>query len=82
MKNKVPFPCFVYCPSINKIPEKCSTDFLEDLRKNETEAAAAVVFGRYSDNNKSVAQTARWTDADNLFKEKSTLKALTPFLNI
>jgi hypothetical protein len=41
-----------------------------------------VVFGRYSDNNKSVAQTARWTDADNLFKEKSTLKALTPFLNI
>ena len=29
-----------------------------------------IYFGRYSDNNKPVAKVNRWTDADNLFKEK------------
>ncbi len=29
-----------------------------------------IQFGRYSDNNKPVEKVARWTDADNLFKEK------------
>ena len=48
-------------------------------KKNESEAASAVVFGRYSDNNKSVAQTARWTDADNLFKEKKYFESLDAF---
>ena len=38
-----------------------------------------MVFGRYSDNNKSVAQTARWTDADNLFKEKKYFESLDAF---
>lgn len=53
--------------------------FGRSKKKNETEAAAAVVFGRYSDNNKSVAQTARWTDADNLFKEKKYFESLDAF---
>jgi len=29
-----------------------------------------IQFGRYSDNNKPVHKVDRWTDADNLFKEK------------
>ncbi|MEI2824702.1 MAG: hypothetical protein V9F02_14900 [Chitinophagaceae bacterium] len=53
--------------------------FGRSKKKNESEAASAVVFGRYSDNNKSVAQTARWTDADNLFKEKKYFESLDAF---
>lgn len=49
-------------------------------KKNvEPEVAPQVLFGRYSDNNKSVAQTARWTDADNLFKEKKYFESIDAF---
>ncbi len=36
-------------------------------------------FGRYSDNNKPVGKVARWTDADNLFKEKRYSESLDAF---
>lgn len=36
-------------------------------------------FGRYSDNNKPVGKVARWTDADNLFKEKKYSESLDAF---
>ena len=29
-----------------------------------------ISFGRYSDNNKSVAKVNRWTEGDNLFKQQ------------
>ena len=29
-----------------------------------------IVFGRYSDNNKTIVQVSRWTAADTLFREK------------
>ncbi len=38
-----------------------------------------IQFGRYSDNNKSLAKTTRWTDADNLFKEKKYTESLDAF---
>ena len=38
------------------------------LNKKE-EPRPDVVFGRYSDNNKSVAKVNQWTVADGLFKE-------------
>jgi len=38
--------------------------------KKKQGPAPDVLFGRYSDNNKSIAKVNRWTDADNLFKEK------------
>lgn len=41
----------------------------------------AIPFGRYSDNNKSVAKTNRWTDADNLYKEKKYLESLDAFFD-
>lgn len=40
----------------------------------------AVVFGRYSDNNKPPAKVNRWTDADNFFKEKNYPESLDAFL--
>ncbi len=40
-----------------------------------------IYFGRYSDNNKSVAKAARWTDADNFFKEKKYGEVLTAFFD-
>ena len=40
-----------------------------------------VSFGRYSDNNKTVQKTKRWTDADNLFKENSYHESITAFFD-
>lgn len=38
-----------------------------------------ILFGRYSDNNKTPAQVSRWTDADNLFKEKKYTESFDAF---
>ncbi len=41
----------------------------------------AVVFGRYSDNNKPLAKVNRWTDADNFFKDKKYPESLDAFFD-
>lgn len=41
----------------------------------------AISFGRYSDNNKTVAKVTRWTDADNLFKEKQYQQSIEAFFD-
>ncbi|NML19991.1 YbjN domain-containing protein [Pseudoflavitalea sp. G-6-1-2] len=41
----------------------------------------AITFGRYSDNNKSVAKVNRWTDADNLFKNKEYHQCIEAFFD-
>ncbi|MBX9784278.1 MAG: YbjN domain-containing protein [Chitinophagaceae bacterium] len=38
-------------------------------------------FGRYSDNNKTLEKTQRWTDADNLFKEKKYHESILTFFD-
>jgi len=48
-------------------------------KKEESQAAPEIQFGRYSDNNKPVAKVSRWTDADNLFKEKKYPESLDAF---
>src|SRR6476661_3522224 len=48
-------------------------------RKKKVETEPAIFFGRYSDNNKPVAKVNRWTDADNLFKEKKYTESLDAF---
>lgn len=53
-------------------------------KKKEEPAPAAdpgVVFGRYSDNNKPNAKVTRWTDADNLFKEKKYFESIDAFFD-
>jgi hypothetical protein len=40
-----------------------------------------VSFGRYSDNNKSRQKIARWTESDNLFKEKKYPEAISAFFD-
>ena len=49
------------------------------VRKKEEDPA--IPFGRYSDNNKSVQKVQRWTDADELFREKEYLNAQGIFLH-
>jgi hypothetical protein len=49
-------------------------------KKNEAPPAGPnIPFGRYSDNNKPVAKVTRWTDADNLFKEKKYTDSFDAF---
>jgi hypothetical protein len=48
-------------------------------RKKRIESEPAISFGRYSDNNKPVEKVNRWTDADNLFKEKKYTESFDAF---
>ncbi len=48
-------------------------------KKEETAPGPDIPFGRYSDNNKPVAKVNRWTDADNLFKEKKYPESMDAF---
>jgi hypothetical protein len=52
-------------------------------RKKETIEAvpASYVFGRYSDNNKTVQKTRKWAESDQLFKEGKILESLAAFLD-
>ena len=50
-------------------------------KKKEAAIEPAISFGRYSDNNKPVAKVNRWTDADNLFKEKKYPESLDAFFD-
>jgi len=47
--------------------------------KRKAEIEPAIFFGRYSDNNKPVEKVNRWTDADNLFKEKKYTESFDAF---
>jgi hypothetical protein len=40
-----------------------------------------ISFGRYSDNNKTVPKISRWTEADNLFKEKKYTESIDAFFD-
>ena len=53
--------------------------FGRNKKKEEPLPAPAIPFGRYSDNNKPVAKVSRWTDADNLFKEKKYTESIDAF---
>lgn len=44
-------------------------------------ADPGIPFGRYSDNNKSIEKTSRWTDADNLYKEKKYYQSIEAFFD-
>ena len=48
-------------------------------KKENRPTVPGIYFGRYSDNNKPMAKTNRWTDADNLFKEKKYTETLDAF---
>jgi hypothetical protein len=50
-------------------------------KKVESQASPDIVFGRYSDNNKPVTKVTRWTDADNLFKEKKYTESFDAFFD-
>jgi hypothetical protein len=45
----------------------------------QTEPDPDIIFGRYSDNNKSVAKVEKWNAADSLFKEKKYLDSISAF---
>lgn len=49
--------------------------------KKRREPDPDILFGRYSDNNKTTAQVSRWTEADNLFKEKKYTDSFDAFFD-
>jgi len=50
-------------------------------KKEKLTGDPSVGFGRYSDNNKPQQKVSRWTDADNLFKEKKYAESLDAFFD-
>lgn len=55
--------------------------FGRSRKKVATTIEPAISFGRYSDNNKPLSKVNRWTDADNLFKEKKYNESLDAFFD-
>lgn len=49
------------------------------VKKKEEDPA--ILFGRYSDNNKSVEKVQKWTEADDLFRQKDYMKSIEAFFN-
>lgn len=49
-------------------------------RKKET-AEPDIVFGRYSDNNKTVSKIARWTESEKLFKDNKKPESMDAFFD-
>lgn len=56
-------------------------DKLFGWSKKEPGSEPRITFGRYSDNNKTVEKTNRWTDADNLNKEKKYHDSVEAFFD-
>lgn len=48
-------------------------------KKDQPPGAPEISFGRYSDNNKPLARVNRWTEADNLYKEKKYPESFDAF---
>lgn len=55
--------------------------FGRNKKKAEKVAGPEIQFGRYSDNNKPVAQVNRWAEADSLFKEKKFIESIDAFFD-
>lgn len=55
--------------------------FGKGKKKDIPQAGPELPFGRYSDNNKPTAKVNRWTDADNLFKEKKYPESMDAFFD-
>ena len=49
--------------------------------KKEADLVPGINFGRYSDNNKTVEKTSRWTTADSLYKEKKFQESIDAFFD-
>lgn len=49
--------------------------------KKQPATVPGVIFGRYSDNNKSAEKVNRWTAADTLFKEKKYSESIDAFFD-
>jgi hypothetical protein len=49
--------------------------------KKKKETDPDIIFGRYSDNNKTVAKINRWTEAEKLFRENKKQECLDAFFD-
>jgi hypothetical protein len=50
-------------------------------KEKGVESDPAIVFGRYSDNNKPVEKVEKWNEAESLFKEKKFHESLVAFFD-
>jgi hypothetical protein len=49
--------------------------------RKKKKVVPGIIFGRYSDNNKSVVKVARWTESDNLFKQQQYVESFDAFFD-
>ena len=50
-------------------------------KPEETDSEPEIHFGRYSDNNKSLAKVDRWNEAETLFKEQKYFESIAAFFD-
>ncbi|MGZ8545381.1 MAG: hypothetical protein ACXWV0_08800, partial [Flavisolibacter sp.] len=49
--------------------------------EQETAEEPGIIFGRYSDNNKTLEKVERWNQAESLFKEKKYFESIASFFD-
>jgi len=71
----------IYSLDCSSKPKKDMLDkiFSWSKKKSDEEADPGILFGRYSDNNKSVAKVEKWNAADSLFKEHKYYESIAAF---
>src|SRR5206468_7176723 len=50
-------------------------------KKTEEEAEPGILFGRYSDNNKTVEKVEKWNEAELLFRDKKYFDSIAAFFD-
>src|SRR5438270_3356232 len=50
-------------------------------KKTEEEAEPGILFGRYSDNNKTVEKVEKWNEAESLFRDKKYFESIAAFFD-
>lgn len=55
--------------------------FGKSKKKTEEEAEPSIYFGRYSDNNKTVAKIDKWNEAESLYKQKKYFESIASFFD-
>lgn len=79
-QEKIPIKFINFCSKFAVKPAGMVFDKLFGwVRKKEEDPP--IPFGRYSDNNKSVQKVQRWTEADELFREKEFMKSIEAFFD-
>lgn len=71
----------IVCLKQNMLEKLFTWSKKKEEEEGAVQEAPVIRFGRYSDNNKSVAKVERWNEAESLYKEKKYTESVLAFFD-